>query len=212
MVIELGLEAVEVQTDVIGNLRRATRIQLEQYDAAVNVGQMSGSRARYRWFLEKMYGFYGPIEANLEVRLGPFEKAGFDFSTRRKSSALLLDLLAIGVTRPELDELCLCETSFEINSPAQALGVLFVLEELIVGGEFVRQLISQRMGVDPDKAARFLAGYGANTVLMSRELSRVLASNISKKEEEEAIEAAQSVFADLLKWLEIESSSIKKCG
>jgi heme oxygenase len=200
MIIELSEERIRRQGETMAALRTATRKMQDRLDMSVNLSRLITSRARYRRLLERLFGFFVPMEFKLD-EVGVPE--ALDLETRRKSSALLLDLISLGSTKTCLDELGVCEQLPEISTPEQVLGAVYVLEETLIGGQFICQLLHQRLGIPPEAGGRFFSGYGGQTRCMWRKYCEVLESTVTTTEQRDAvIEAAIETYSCLQTWLE----------
>lgn len=200
MIIELSDERIRRQGETMAALRTATRKWQDRLDVSVNLSRLIDSRCRYRRLLERLFGFLVPMEFKLDEVGAP---EALDLEARRKSSALLLDLISLGATKTCLDELGVCEELPEISTPEQVLGAVYVLEETLIGGQFICQLLQQRLGIAPEAGGRFFSGYGSNTRLMWRKYCEVLEASVTNKEQRDAvIQAAIETYSFLQSWLE----------
>src|SRR5688572_11378552 len=82
------------------------------------------TRAEYRTFLARVYGFESAVEDAMSKTLAPEPDVLHD---RIKMDRLRQDLEALGLTRTEIARLPVAATP-RFRSHAQALGWLFVLE------------------------------------------------------------------------------------
>ncbi len=200
MIIELTNERIRRQGETMAALRTATRKWQDRLDTSVNLSRLIASRCRYRRLLERLFGFFVPMEFKLD-EVGVPE--ALDLDARRKSSSLLLDLMSLGATKICLDELGVCEQLPEISTPEQVLGAVYVLEETLIGGQFICQLLQQRLGIAPEAGGRFFSGYGANTRYMWRKYCEILEAAVTTEEQREAvIQAAIETYSCLQAWLE----------
>lgn len=145
------------------------------------------STARYGRYLAVQLGLHAPLESAL-VRWLPSDWAELRLC---KSGWLRQDLQALGASvdqRPGPE--------IRIDSRAQAMGVLYVLEGSTLGLQVVRRTLGE---THPGRrhAGRFLLGYGPDT---GRHWLGFLAQFEALHEDQwpEAIDAAQAVFGSFL--------------
>ncbi len=199
MIIELCEERIRRHGEIMAVLRAATRKWQDQLDTTVNLSRLVESKDSYQSLLERMFGFLVPIEFKLEE---VDEPSGLSLSARRKSSALLLDLISLGASKTCLDQVPVCEDLPAINSVAQLLGTVYVLEEAVSGGQFLCQLLQQRIGIAPEAGGRFYFGYGSMTRAMWRAYAECLEREVlTDAERDEVIEAAIATYQHLIRWL-----------
>ncbi|HEY3782675.1 MAG TPA: biliverdin-producing heme oxygenase [Fimbriimonadaceae bacterium] len=195
----------------MATLRGATRKAHDRFDIAVDLDGLLKSRERYRDLLARLFGFYAPLEATLFDGMDSFAEAGLDLNDRRKSSALLLDLVSLGYTKSQLDAIELCNDLPEIGSPEQTLGAIYVLEEATIGGQFICQLLNQRLGITTEAGGRFFNGYANDTGLMWRRYCETLETIIVTPEQRwDLVDGALSTFAKLQKWVEFQE--VPRCA
>jgi heme oxygenase (biliverdin-IX-beta and delta-forming) len=211
MVIELGQEKLRTRGEIMATLRGATRLARDRFDIAVNLDGLLKSRERYRDLLVRLFGFYAPLEAKLFDGLDSFAEAGMELNDRRKSSALLLDLVSLGLTKTQVDAIELCDDLPDMSSPEQTLGAIYVLEEATIGGQFICQLLNQRLGITTEAGSRFFNGYGNDTGLMWRRYCETLETIIVTPEQRwELVDGALATFSKLQKWVELQE--VPRCA
>lgn len=132
---------------------RAAHASLEATAVMRRVASGVLSTAEYRHYLSVQLSLHAPLEVAL-ARWLPADLADLRL---RKSEWLTADLRALGgaVDRAPVEPM-------DIRSPAEAMGVLYVLE----GGTLGLQVVRKRLvagGHAAMGAGRFLRGYGADT-------------------------------------------------
>jgi heme oxygenase len=204
MVIELSEDRIRRHGEGMASLRSATRHWRDRLDEAVTLESLISSRERYQEVLEKLFGFFVPIEFKLDQAEEPF---GLELSERRKSSDLLLDLISLGSTKEFFDQVPFCQGIPEIETPEQVLGAIFVLEQILIGGQFLCQLLQQRLGIAPESGGRFFTGYGAQTRSMWRRYCEALEDYVVTDEQrQEVIASAMETYAALICWLKSDAA------
>lgn len=141
-------------------LRRSTARAHQQLEATISVEAMCASLELYRDLLGRMWGVYAPLEAAL-MRVDWPRSAAWP-SKRRKAPWLRDDLLSLGMTDGEIGSLPVSTSLPVVASPADAFGVLYVLEGATLGGQVILPRVAT-LGLSADRGARFYAGYGRET-------------------------------------------------
>ena len=154
--------------------------------------------AAYRNLLMAYHGFHAPLER----RLSPF-LAELDQPRRAKAPALLRDLHALGLTPAETDTLPECQMLPAVTCEASALGVMYVMEGSTLGGQVLKRVMAERMGVDQASGGAFLDVYGTETGSLWRGFLLFLDRyRASPEEQARTVQAAIDTFASFERWLE----------
>jgi heme oxygenase len=114
---------------------------------------------RYRRLLERFHGFH----AELEPRLDAWHVAEpvLDWPPRRKLPGLRADLARLGVSHAAVAQLPRCPDVPRVDSTADALGALYVVEGATLGGTLiVRHLRTEPLV--PHGAVDFFGSSGAD--------------------------------------------------
>lgn len=93
-------------------------------------------------------------------------------------------------------------TDIVLDSPAQALGSLYVIEGSALGGKIIARRLHEALGLGEATGARFFGGRGEHTGRLWREYGRWLGAGIPTDDEAataQACEAADRTFAALLR-------------
>lgn len=152
----------------------------------------------YRTFLSKFFGFYRPLEADLD-RLFAQTDLDFDFAARRKTALLSRDLGQLGLA---LENLPLCDRTPQPESVPQALGCLYVMEGATLGGQIILRHVAPRLQITPARGGAFFNSYGAKVGLMWRSFRQFATEQIAtSRQEREIIDAAQQTFVAFEHWL-----------
>jgi heme oxygenase (biliverdin-IX-beta and delta-forming) len=170
--------------------RRATAVDHERLERRLDIEARFASLASYRALLERLHGFYAPVED----RLAPFvdDLAGLDYVGRRKTGLLILDLADVSdgtgrVPRASPGDLLM------IESRAQALATLYVLEGATLGGKMIQRYLKSSLGVK----SSFFGAYGRDTGARWAGFSTVMEA------EDPGVDtaAAQRCFVAMERWL-----------
>ena len=190
-----GGEEVAHAPTVLERLRSETRDQHLAIEAVVPLSRPGLTRQRYVAYLEALLGFYTPLEERLG-RLSCWSALGFDHGARRKLPLLTQDLAALGGR----DEVTLCTTLPALETAAQALGCLYVIEGSTLGGRTLVRRVRETLGSSTGTA--FLDAYGDQTGPRWRAMKDTIVSFAASSGcEDEVVASARSTFAALTGWL-----------
>jgi heme oxygenase len=141
----------------MATLKAVTAADRDALERRFDLDHRLRSRASYAALLERILGFYRPIEE----RLAPFAEplAGVRYADRRKAPLLVADLHALGVA-DRGSRLPEAEVLPAVRSPEEAIGVLYVLEAATLGGEVIARRARVRLGVTAQTGGSFFRAYG----------------------------------------------------
>jgi heme oxygenase len=166
----------------------------------MDVAHRFSSTARYRQYLEVMFGFYAPFEQALgthRVRL-----VLTDFAARCKTALLSNDLAAVGVSADSVASLPRCAEIPACQDEAAALGSLYVLEGATLGGQVLLPMVEQRLQLTRGSGASYLGSYGDDTHVMWQRFRSVVESWCADSvRRATATAAAVATFESLEAWV-----------
>jgi heme oxygenase len=151
------------------------------------------SKFEYADLLTKLYGYYHALENVIAPFLVDSEVT--DYSTRRKSGQLLLDLAHIR----DGENIELCRQLPAVDSYHSALGVLYVLEGSTLGGRIIAGILSSR--IQAESGFRFFHSYGEDTIEMWDRFKAHLRKPYTKDQQEKIISSAVLTFTTFKNWL-----------
>lgn len=156
------------------------------------------SNNSYAHLLNVFYGYFNPVERQIERYID--ETILFDISERRKSETLLSDIQSVGATA----FMNACNDLPRIESAADALGAMYVLEGSTLGGQFISKMIAEKLGLAPSDYIQFFSGYGDETNNKWTDF-KVLLNNYPESiaDQNEVIEAANETFTKFKNWIEL---------
>jgi heme oxygenase len=136
----------------MASLRRMTADDHARLERRFDLAARLRTPDAYRRTLERLLGFYGP----LEERLGPVARslAGARYDERRKAPLLAADLAALGVSSDPVP-LPIAVRLPGIGSPAAAFGVLYVVEGATLGNAVIGRQVRDRLGLTTGTGASF---------------------------------------------------------
>ena len=176
-------------------LRAATRDRHDRMERVMDLPRRLATRASLAAMLDRIHGFYVPLEARLAAL--PWAPAGLAFDERRKAGWLVDDLLALGA-RPSG---ATCTRLPVLDTLTAGLGSLYVLEGATLGGQLIARELA-RLGVDAAHGGRFFASYGAEVGPRWRQFVDVLETHCAGEvATDAAIEAAAATFDRYGDWM-----------
>jgi len=113
--------------------------------------------ARYQALLAAYLPLYIGLEKAIEQFISQHPST-FDYAPRRKRDLLASDLQFFGYSATPLTL-----PVPPIESQAELIGVLYVIEGSTLGGDFIARLITQNMSIDAGRGGEFFNVYGAKT-------------------------------------------------
>lgn len=153
----------------------------------------------YRRLLEMMYGFYQPLEQQIDAFVNEENMPGY--GERRKASLLIQDITVLNNNMPVVPER-ICTELPVIESYAQAIGAMYVLEGSALGGKIIAGMIQKRVE-EVDAALYFFTGYGEKAMEMWNAFKEQVNNGIQNDKKEEVIQAANDTFTAFKRWIEV---------
>ena len=199
--------ATPVLPSVLTRLRLETRSEHEAVEQVLDLmGVLTNNTYRQR--LVQFYGFYSPLEAALQARCSiesnscSLEVSQMSMLLPRLHKSLLLrqDLHHLGVSTAAMAQ---CRTLPPIQTLAQVLGCLYVLEGATLGGRMITEHIQATLGITPTTGGSFFDGYAGQTGRMWNAMRQTLLSGAVDAQAENAMVAsAIATFTCLRDWCE----------
>lgn len=153
----------------------------------------------YRAYLARVYGFVVPLEAALAMAPGLDEV--IDVRARAKSALVVHDLLALGMTMTDVNELAQCRSIPTFRGPATALGWLYVVERPLLASAVIRGHLSTFLRAEMAYASSYLSCYAGQAGAMWRELGAAMDRvAYSSTLAERMIIAAHEAFRTLIRF------------
>lgn len=185
---------------VLQMLRTATAAQHQALEARLPFMQPGLDRGAYRRIIEAYYGFHVPLQRHLQ-RFGDADAIA---RASQKIPALHKDLQALGLTIEQVDALPLCGSLPTVETEAQLLGILYVMEGATLGGQVLRRLMHEKLGIDADNGGEFLDVYGRDTGRLWKAFLKRLADFDHPAHNAEVADAACATFTCFQNWLQRE--------
>ena len=193
-----GVDVPAPLATVLQQLRTATAARHLALEARLPLTQPRLDPDTYKRIIEAYYGFHLPLQQSMERFLAP---RGID-PARQKLPALIKDLHALGLSDTQIHALPLCNALPAIDSVARLLGVMYVMERATLGGQVLRRIIADRLGVDAESGGEFLDVYGRDTGRLWKAFLKQLAEFDTPLHNPEVVKAACATFDCFQDWLE----------
>lgn len=185
---------------ILTELKQATRSYHDAIEKELDLFNRTVSCDDYAFLLSQFFGFYAPLEARLELVAGLTDVVR-DFSARRKTLLLRLDLADLGYDLEQVEVLPRCADLPALESIPQALGCLYVMEGATLGGQVISRHLQQNLGIDGNCGGHFFSSYGASVGAMWRGFGDALQAFCSASQSEEIIiRSACGTFAAFGRW------------
>lgn len=185
-------------------LREHTREAHQGLEARINFVEVISSKAAYVRLLEKFYGIYTPLEAQV-AHHSDWETFSFDLRNREKKDWLRRDLRELGLSSPMIDALPRYSPLPPMPFLGQAFGCLYVLEGSTLGGQVISRQIQKNLGMDAANGGAFFAGYGNDTGAMWRAFGETLLRYATTHDEDALIlQGATETFAAFDAWFRVD--------
>ncbi|MGV6393332.1 biliverdin-producing heme oxygenase [Pseudomonas caspiana] len=183
---------------VLQELRQATAVNHRGLERRLPFTSFELDLNAYTQLIKAYYGFYVPLEKVLDR----FEWGAVTSSDRHKASALESDLLALGMTAGEVQALAQCPDLPDIQTHAQLMGALYVVEGATLGGQILRRIARDKLGIHEGTGGKFLDVYGSDTGRMWKAYLEQLAQVAAPAERHQVVSSALGIFVCFERWLE----------
>jgi heme oxygenase len=196
---------------ILSRLRLETRGEHEAVEKVLDLMSATLTHQSYRRRLEQFYGYYAPLEDALRARGNQLADGShvttFSELTRsallarvNKTPLLQQDLHHFGVMSEYLP---LCRDLPQLNTQAEVLGCLYVMEGATLGGRMITQQVRTTLGITPTTGGSFFEGYGDDSGRMWQGMRQLLVSGSPDTQTEDSIvTSAIATFACLRSWCE----------
>ncbi len=175
--------------DAIENAKRFSRLGSDDFSLPEYVG-----------ILEKFFGFYKPLEELF--RQHPDVLDALDYERRFKLPLLKRDLLHLGHTEESLESIEICRSLPRVDTRAQALGCIYVMEGSTHGSQFIAKRLLEKLPLQ-DGGLSFYEGYGKDTMPQWKTFKAYLDETVDKDAEgNDVVAAAAQTFEALHRWMD----------
>jgi heme oxygenase len=181
-------------------LKEETKVD-HQLQEKKMIAQMKTIRTK-KDYLELLYLFYS-FFGGLEVSIDDHADLSFlpDHEERRKSLALLNDIMELDGTLPDL---AIGKALPAIENRLQAIGALYVMEDSTLGGKAISKMISQQLNLPMNIALSFFEGYGSNNENMWNGFKRAIDKlDLNEADQAVVIQSANDTFLQFGNWFDL---------
>lgn len=193
-----------VKPPIMVALKARTQAQHEALEGAVGPFDAVETLPQYRALLSKLWGFHAPVEAALVAffQQAPELASALEFSERcHRRRWLTADLSASGLSEADIQGLPRCDAILPIQSAAEALGTLYVLEGSTLGGQMMTRHFEARLSITREQGLAFFSSYGDQVGPRWKQLCVVLDDYSQRHDEDEVIiQAACQTFERIRQW------------
>ncbi|TFW20844.1 biliverdin-producing heme oxygenase [Massilia arenosa] len=177
-------------------LRQATAALHADLETHLDIAAADADRATYLHYLEDLYGWMAPFDADLWSGAWP---AGVDAPARAGKLAWIeADLAHAAFSPADIAALPRCADRPDLSSAARRFGVAYVIEGAQLGTKVLQhRLRGPLAGWEP----RWLEGYGSSNGPHWRGFLHALDEHVVTRQEiDDACAAAADTFASLARW------------
>ena len=180
---------------VLARLRLATKpyhdaVEANPFNQNLTAGTVTpADTAR---FLAKMYGFVQPYETVLRRHAAGFGHE-WQLEQRYRAHFILEDLAALGY----LAEPAACPALPPLETRAQLLGAMYVLEGSTLGG----QVIARQLGAAGIDGRSFFANRAERTGPLWKQFTQLLETAAAPEDSDAVVDSAILTFQTLAAWL-----------
>lgn len=186
---------IETET-FLENLRNSTsqsHTDLENLPVSLSITNPAVTLKEYTDYLSLMHDVVKDAEQNIFNKLTTIIP---DLDQRTKAGLIEEDLLFAGINKTT--NTTPLSHSLPNESVAFALGIMYVIEGSTLGGRFILKNITQALGLDSEKGAKYFAGYGNTTGSHWKNfLNYMVKYQEEHKCENEIIEGANFAFNEI---------------
>lgn len=180
-------------------LRDVTAEAHKKVEMAMALEERCADLPAYRALLVDLWGLYAPLEARLATLR--WDATEVDLCQRMKTPWLRADLAMLGLSDIDIEALPHASALPSIQCPADAFGVLYVLEGASLGGQIIVRRIRSGLGLDAHTGARFFSSYGADVGERWRSFVAAMTAFGNAEDRVQAMEeAALATFHSFLHW------------
>ena len=182
---------------VLETLRSETRTLHRQTELALDLRRSTSSLTEYASLLERLLGFYEPLEMRLLEDPNSNVRAAAGFEARRKSPALRADL---AILNPGLVEVPRCTYVPALESQLSQVGAWYVVEGATRGGRVIADHLGRQLQLHRHNGARFFDCYGEGRDRKWDEFCEFLAA-VPASGSGQVTAGAVAVFSAMRRWL-----------
>jgi len=188
---------------ILERIKKETQEHHERIESSSLMSKISDrsiSHTDYLKILSKFYGFFYPLEIQLD-QLKELTTYLTDYTQRRKSSSILKDIEQLGGTKTDCG---LCNDLPSLESISEAFGILYVMEGSTLGGRMISKIVEERLSLTSEYGINFFNGYGPLTGERWNHFRKSLVEFAEATQDEETIiNAANQTFHKFYNWINL---------
>lgn len=189
------------EPDIMTALKAGTHDQHSAIERIMPFFYEDFSRDAYIRVLRAFFGFFDPMEREL-ASLSTWLSVGLDIKSRQRVKRLRADLLALGESASDIELIPRCDALPRLETLADGLGCLYVLEGSTLGGQLIIREIEPCLGIGRDTGGGFFYGYGSGTGLMWHDFCASARKHAESGDHQAAmVSAARRTFELLELWM-----------
>ena len=188
-----------IATELLPRLRRCTAPLHDEIEALLRL-EAPMPLARYGRILRGFHEFLQLWEQRVRHALPESLRPWFDARRRAPFAARDLRALALPEDPAMRAAARASQHRLRLDSPAAALGSLYVLEGSALGGQVLTPMLHARHGLTPEHGTAYFHGFGARTGAMWREFRQLAQAQAGADEADRAAacRAAVQTFQALI--------------
>jgi len=184
---------------ILDQLRQRTRLWHQRVESRLDLTRPDLTLDRYQQWLWRFFTFYRPLENQIFDEHRDWAKQ-LGLTGREKCAWLIADLMSLGAAQSDIDRARDCLMVPAVQSPAQLLGCLYVMEGSTLGGQFICRHVSSNLGLTPSRGLAFFNSYGSEVGEKWAAFRKTLVAASSPQDDETMMQAALRTFATLDGW------------
>ena len=159
------------------------------------------TRSSYGRLLEAFHGYYSPLDQRLTAAAERLAEPLRFWAIPSRTPLLALDLHRLGRDDRGISALPIAVAELpSIDSDANALGALYVVEGAALGGQVIWRAVAKTLGIRPATGCAFFYGRGTATCSRWRQFLTLLEGRPAS-EHAHIAGAARACFEGLEAWL-----------
>ena len=172
--------------DLVRYEARPHYVRLYRHPRLARLTSRALTRGDYVATLDRLYGFFAPLDLWLVGALAPW--AGeLDLASRAKSPLIARDLVALGAREGRLGLPSPLLDPPSRRDPLYATGWLYGVELSLLAGPVVTRRLAETLGIGPATGAAFFHGGGADRPAAWRSLTAFLAARLATPSDRNAV-------------------------
>ncbi|SFE22214.1 Heme oxygenase [Paenibacillus algorifonticola] len=162
----------------------------------------------YSLYLQKFYGFIKPVERHIAAwaEAQNLQELRIFLQSRAKSPLLERDLIALGLSEEQVQQLPECKQLPELAAAASVLGYMYVIEGSTMGGQIITRQVRKFLPFTDhaSEGTAYFNAYGTETRAKWAEFSQFVSeSALTEEEANQVVETAKQTFLTLEVWFNV---------